>query len=122
MAMFADHSNGAACVTAESETAGIRTGLSGSTVIRLGYDLFDEIEHLLSSGQPVEIAHLPTVEIHMRMLRQWILGAGIPLMEIPPTPSGHSFLVCMTHDVVFVASRHHTYDRPMCGVVYSASV
>ena len=122
MAMFADHSNGVACVTAESETAGIRTGLSGSTVIRLGYDLFDEIEHLLSSGQPVENAHLPTLEIHIRMLRQWILEAGIPLIEIPPTPAGHSFVVCLTHDIDFVGIRNHKFDHTMWGFVYRATV
>ena len=122
MAMFADHSNGVACVTAESETAGIRTGLSGSTVIRLGYDLFDEIEHLLSSGQPFENAHLPTLEIHVRMLRQWILEAGIPLIEIPPTPAGHSFLACLTHDIDFVGIRNHKFDHTMWGFIYRATL
>jgi hypothetical protein len=122
MATFADHSKGVACVTAGSETAGIRTGLSGSTVIRLGYDLFDEIEHLLSSGQPVENAHLPTLEIHIRMLRQWILEAGIPLIEIPPAPAGHSFSACLTHDIDFVGIRNHKFDHTMWGFVYRATV
>ena len=122
MATFADHSNGVACLTAGSEIAGIRTGSSGSTVIRLGYDLFDEIEHLLSSGQPFENAHLPTLEIHVRMLRQWILEAGIPLIEIPPTPAGHSFVVCLTHDIDFVGIRNHKFDHTMWGFVYRATV
>src|SRR2546427_12573841 len=102
MATFADHSNGVACLTAGSEIAGIRTGSSGSTVIRLGYDLFDEIEHLLSSGQPFENAHLPTLEIHVRMLRQWILEAGLPLHGIPPNSSGRSFFVFLNHSLYFL--------------------
>jgi len=122
MATFADHSNGVACLTAGSEIAGIRTGSSGSTVIRLGYDLFDEIEHLLSSGQPFENAHLPTLEIHVRMLRQWILEAGIPLIEIPPTPAGHSFLACLTHDIDFVGIRNHKFDHTMWGFIYRATL
>ena len=57
------------------------------------------------TGQPVEHAHIPTLELHIAMLRDWILDAGIPLVEIPPIPAGHRFCVCLTHDIDFVGIR-----------------
>jgi len=65
----------------------------GARVVRLGYDLFQEVQFLLSAGQPLEQASIPTLDIHIRMLRNWILSEGIPLLEIPPVPGGHSFAV-----------------------------
>src|SRR5262249_31951617 len=40
--------------------AGVRRRSSDQLVLRLGYDLFREAELLLSSGQPVERAEVPT--------------------------------------------------------------
>jgi hypothetical protein len=91
-------------------------------VIRLGYDLFDEVQFLLSVGQPVAHARIPTLEIHIEMLRTWLLSAGIPLLEIPPTPAGHSFAVCLTHDIDFIGIRGHKFDHTMWGFVYRATV
>ena len=119
---FSDGSKGISCVTAGSEIAGLRVESPDSIVIRLGYDLFDEIEFLLSAGQPVEHAHVPTLDIHIRMLRNWILNEGIPLLEIPPAPAGQSFAVCLTHDIDFVGIRNHRFDHSMWGFVYRATV
>jgi peptidoglycan/xylan/chitin deacetylase (PgdA/CDA1 family) len=91
-------------------------------VIRLGYDLFDEVGFLLFSGQPLEFAPIPTLDIHIRMLREWILQAGIPLLEIPPTPAHHSFIVCLTHDIDFVGIRHHRFDHSMWGFLYRSTI
>ena len=110
------------CVRAGSEIGGLRVDSPDSAVIRLGYDLFDEVQFLLSAGQPPEHAHIPTVEIHIKMLRDWILGAGIPLLEIPPIPAGCSFIVCLTHDIDFVGIRNHRFDHSMWGFIYRATV
>jgi len=119
---FADVRNGVPCVTGKAGTAGIKLDAPGSTVIRLGYDLFEQVHFLLSMGQSVENAHIPTLDIHISMLREWILEAGIPLVEIPPVPHGHSFSVCLTHDIDFVGIRKHCFDRTMLGFVYRATV
>ena len=119
---FADCGEGVACVTAGSEIAGLRVVSPDSTLIRLGYDLFDEVEFLLSSGQPLEHAPVPTLDLHIKMLRKWILQAGLPLLEIPPTPAHHPFIVCLTHDIDFVGIRNHLFDHSMWGFAYRATV
>ena len=48
------------CVSMGAEAAGLRICAGNTTVMRLGYDLFDEVSHLLSVGQPVDNAHIPT--------------------------------------------------------------
>jgi hypothetical protein len=90
-------------------------------VIRLGYDLFQEVRVLLSEGQPAENAHIPTLDIHIRMLREWILNAGIPLVEIPAAPAGHRFFACLTHDIDFVGIRNHCLDHTMWGFLYRST-
>src|SRR5881396_2073361 len=95
------------CVTDESAIVGVKIQSGGRTVLRLGYDLFQEVAFLLSVGQPVEQAQVPTLEIHIAMLREWILAAGISLLEIPPAPAGQSFMVSLTHDIDFIGIRRH---------------
>jgi hypothetical protein len=106
-----DH--GAAGITIESQTG---------TVLRVGYDLFQEIQWLLSSGQPVENAHIPTIELHIMMLREWMLEAGITFMEIPPVPAGKQFIVSLTHDIDFIGIRDHKFDHTMWGFLYRSTV
>src|SRR5205809_1456948 len=91
-------------------------------VIHVGYDLFEEIRFLLESGQPKRNAPIPTLEIHISMLRNWIVDSGIPLVEIPPTPSGYEFIVCLTHDVDFIRIRDHKFDHTMWGFLRRASI
>lgn len=119
---YADGAKGVPCVRTSSGIAGVTVEVPGATVIRLGYDLFEEVRLLLSAGQPVEQAHVPTLDIHIRMLRGWILGAGLPLLEIPPTPAGHDFSVCLTHDIDFIGIQNHKFDHSMWGFVYRATV
>lgn len=118
---FADDSAGIPCATANGEIAGLRGSSGGSTVIRLGYDLFEEIQFLLTAGQPVEHAHIPALDVHIRMLREWILNAGIGLVEIPPAPAGHTFSICLTHDIDFVGIRRHRFDHTMWGFLYRST-
>jgi hypothetical protein len=113
---------GTACVAAGTEIAGVRVEMEGATVIRLGYDLFDEVRHLLSTGQPVKYAAIPTLEIHIRMLREWMLAAGVSFFEIPPAPAGRDFFVCLTHDIDFIGIRQHLLDHSMWGFLYRATV
>ncbi len=94
----------------------------GRQRLRVGYDLFQEIAFLLTEGQPVENARIPTLELHISLLREWIVGSGIPLVEIPPLPWGHQFIACLTHDVDFAGIRRHKLDHTMWGFVYRALV
>ncbi len=107
-------SNGAALI-AECATGSART-------IRCGYNLFSEVEFLLSAGQPPERAGTPTLDLHIALMRRWIVEAGIPLWEIPPAPAGHQFLACLTHDVDFLGIRRHRLDRTLAGFLLRASV
>jgi len=86
-----------------------------SKIIRIGYDIFYEIEYLLTQGQPPGSAHVPTLDLHIAMLRNCILDSGIPLIEIPPCPYGHNYTVCLTHDVDFLAIRDHLFDHSLAG-------
>jgi hypothetical protein len=119
---FDERSHAQACVVADLGTAGLRLQSGNLVIRRIGYDLFQEIRLLLTAGQPVEQAHIPTLDIHITMLREWILDAGIPLLEIPPAPPGHSFAVCLTHDIDFVGIRNHKFDHTMWGFLYRSTV
>ena len=121
-ATFEDGSAGIPCITASSETAGLTIGRADSTVIRLGYDLFQEVRFLFSVGQPVERAHIPTLDVHIMMLRAWFVKGGITFLEIPPAPAGRSFMVCLTHDIDFAGIRNHRFDHSMFGFLYRSTV
>jgi hypothetical protein len=103
-----------------SNVIGVQTENNEKRIIKIGYDLFREIEFLISSGQPSRYANIPTIDYHISILRRLILDAGIPVMEIPPVPAGFNFIVCLTHDVDFVRIRDHKFDHTMWGFVYRA--
>jgi hypothetical protein len=90
--------------------------------VRVGYDIFREVQSLLTHGQAIENAEVPTLELHIAFLRDLITGCGIPLLEIPPVPDGYSFLGCLTHDVDFGAIRGHKFDATMFGFLYRATL
>src|SRR5262249_3901315 len=92
------------------------------TFVRIGYDLFREIRHLLTRGQPRAHAGITTLERHIALLRSYILGAGIPVVEIPPAPTGHGFIVCLTHDLDHPSIRLHRFDRTTLGFLYRALI
>jgi hypothetical protein len=120
--VFERGTTGVPCLTADSRIVGLRIDSPNSTLLRIGYDLFREVCLLLTEGQPLENAHIPTLDLHIAMLRDWILDAGIGLLEIPPTPAGHGFVVCLTHDIDFVGIRNHKFDHSMWGFLYRSSV
>src|SRR5213593_2536831 len=105
-----------------STAAAIETSHSPAKVFRAGYDLFQEVGLLLLSGQPSRNALMPTLEIHISTLRNWMAESGIPFIEVPAAPPGRRFAVCLTHDVDFVRIRDHKLDHTMWGFVGRASV
>jgi hypothetical protein len=117
-------SAGAACIVddAAGGSVGVQLQSTSRLTVRLGYDLFREVELLLSQGQPVQHAHIPTLDLHIDILRALILSAGVPLLEIPPVPSGHAFAACLTHDIDFVGIRRHKFDPTMWGFLFRSTI
>lgn len=91
-------------------------------VTRIGYDLFYEVRMLLTAGQPPDNAWIPTLELHIALLRDLIVSSGIPLIEIPPVPEGYRFIACLTHDVDHPSLRRHKFDHTMFGFLYRSTV
>jgi hypothetical protein len=87
---------------------------------RIGYDLFAEVRTLLTEGQPPANAHIPTLEMHIAILRDLIAGCGIRLIEIPPVPQGYRFIACLTHDVDHPSIRRHKWDHTTFGFIHRA--
>ncbi len=92
----------------------------GIVLGRIGYGLFDEIAVLLTDGQPIANASVPTLDLHIALLRDLIVESGVPLVEIPPVPDGHRFIACLTHDVDHPSIRAHKCDHTMFGFLYRA--
>ena len=119
---FASNHGAHPCVRAGGATVGLSFESGGRRVMRLGYDLFGEVRHLLSEGQPPERATVPSLDHHIELVRRWILETGIPVVEIPPSPAGFSHSVCLTHDIDFIGIRRHLLDHTMWGFAYRATV
>jgi len=94
----------------------------GRIRIRVGYDLFREVRTLLKEGQPNEHATLPTLELHIEVLRSLITACGIPLAEVPPVPQGYGFIACLTHDVDHPSLRQHGWDSTTIGFLFRAAL
>jgi hypothetical protein len=93
---------------------------NGHMRARIGYDLFGEVRTLLTKGQPANYAAIPTLELHIALLRNLIIASGIPLVEIPPLPDGYPFIACLTHDVDHPSVLPHKFDHTMFGFLYRA--
>src|SRR5437763_820328 len=106
--------------TKYSLAAEVRIGRQ--SFIRIGYDLFAEVHHLLSKGQPFRFAHVPSIEIHITILRDILVEHQIPFEEVPPVPAGYNFIVCLTHDVDHFAIANHKCDHTIFGFLYRASI
>lgn len=94
----------------------------GRMVWRIGYNLFAEIRHLLTHGQPAKHAATPTLEQHIELLRTLLIHTGISFVEIPPRPYGSDFICCLTHDIDFFGIRRQGCDRTLAGFVLRASM
>jgi hypothetical protein len=90
------------------------------TVARVGYDLFQEVQTLLTVGQPVANASTPTLELHVALLRDLIVRSGAPLVEIPPVPEGYRFIASLTHDIDHPSIRRHKLDHTTLGFLHRA--
>ncbi|MGB8030186.1 MAG: hypothetical protein WCF30_11035 [Terracidiphilus sp.] len=95
---------------------------NGRVIVRVGYELFKEVETLLTRGQPSAYASIPTLELHIGLLRDLILTSGAGLVEIPAIPAGYSFIACLTHDVDHPSIVKHKWDHTMFGFLYRAFV
>jgi hypothetical protein len=104
------------------ESAALEITARGQTFARVGFDLFQEIRYLLTRGQPSTHARIPTLELHIALLRDLIITRSIPLLEIAPVPTGYNFIACLTHDVDHVGIRNHKWDHTMFGFLYRAIV
>lgn len=89
-------------------------------VARIGYDLFGEIHTLLTAGQPTASAAIPALDLHIALLRDFIVANGVALVEIPPVPDGYRFIACLTHDVDHPSIRLHRFDHTIFGFLYRA--
>ena len=105
------------------ENAGLYEVKNGSqTIVRIGYDLFSEVRHLLAAGQPAEHAAIPALDEHIALLRGLVVRHAPPLVEIPPVPAGKNFIACLTHDVDHVGIRNHKFDHTMFGFLARATL
>lgn len=90
--------------------------------VRAGYHLFAEVRRLMTTGQPAENAAFPTLELHIALLRTWIVQAGLPSVEIPPVPEGCRFIACLTHDIDHASLQSHGLDHTTLGFLYRATI
>jgi hypothetical protein len=104
------------------EAVGTRFQGRRRTILRLGFNFFEETRFLLTFGQPLSFACYPTLDIHIANLRKWILAAGVPIVEIPPIPKGRPFFACLTHDVDFAGIKNHKFDHTLAGFFYRAVI
>jgi peptidoglycan/xylan/chitin deacetylase (PgdA/CDA1 family) len=115
-----------ACILQDEESrqaaAYVASAAHGRTVVRIGYDLFDEVAVLLTEGQPCANASIPSLDFHISVLRNLIVRSGLPFVEIPPVPNGYRFIACLTHDVDHPSIRLHMLDRTMFGFLYRAVI
>lgn len=95
--------------------AAVRVRRGEQAVVRVGFDLFGEVQRLLTLGQPPEQARTPTLDWHIEWLREWLASAGVVVVEIPPVPAGHPYTACLTHDVDHPEIRRHRLDHTALG-------
>ena len=71
-------------------------GWTGNLIDLTSNDFFKKIGDLLNTGQPH--LHEPSCDILIDTFRQELIKYTI-LVEIPPAPWGHPYMVALTHDV-----------------------
>jgi hypothetical protein len=113
--------SGAALMTPQG-AVDARVESTGSTVHRVGYDLFAEVRSLLTTGQPPELSDTATLELHIDFLRRSIAAAGVAIVEVPPTPGDADFACSLTHDVDFFGIRRHRGDATLAGFLVRATL
>ena len=121
LAVF-EHGNGTGTLMAQAGPVDYRVDVRDQSVWRIGYNLFAETRYLLTKGQPVLYAHMPTLEFHIELVRHILHRSAVPFVEIPPRPAGYEFTCCLTHDLDFFGIRRHVFDRTIAGFVFRAAV
>jgi hypothetical protein len=119
LAMFEGETRG---LTAHGKPIQYEARLRTRVVWRIGYDLFREVRHLLTVGQPASRALIPTLDLHIELLRSLLVDSGVPFLEVPPRPAGYDFICCLTHDIDFYGIRRQGLDRTLAGFLLRASV
>jgi hypothetical protein len=94
----------------------------GPHVLVRDKNFFADVRRLLTKGQSAEKALEPGLELKIKRLREAIVSGGIPLVEVLPSPAGHSFSVCLTHDIDFIGIRQHKCDHTMWGFLYRSTI
>lgn len=105
-----------------ARSVGVRIESGSQVVVRLGFDLFAEVDYLLIRGQPATTASIPVIDLHIALLRELIVECGVLHVEVPPVPAGYAFTACLTHDVDHFRLQHHRWDRATLGFIYRASL
>ncbi len=96
---------------------------SGATVVRrIGYQLFREVRFLLTEGQPASNASIPTLDLHIALLRSVLLRSRVTFAEILPRPYEYDFVCCLTHDIDFHGVRRQGFDLTLAGFTARASL
>jgi hypothetical protein len=122
LATFPRHPNFLLKDEGTQEPAAFVSRGEAATILRVGYNLFEEVRFLLGVGQPAGNAGIATLDEHIAWLRDWIIGSGSLVVEIPPIPTGHCFIACLTHDVDHPMLRNHWCDHTMFGFLYRSTV
>lgn len=104
------------------DAAAVTLASDPQTIIRIGFDLFQEVRHLLTLGQPAANAAIPALDLHIALLRELLLEHSVPLVEIPPVPDGYTCIACLTHDMDHIGLRNHKFDHTMFGFLYRAGL
>jgi hypothetical protein len=104
------------------EPVGLEVSGPAPQTVRIGYNLFEEVAFLLAQGQPPGNAQIPTLDIHISLLRSIMVSSGSPFVEILPVPAGYDFMASLSHDVDFTGIREHKFDMTMWGFLYRAVV
>jgi len=81
-------------------------GYAGNLIDLTKNDIFCTISDLLNTGR--QHLHEPACDILLDQLRQELKKYTL-LVEIPPVPWGHSYLVALTHDVDVTSVRECRY-------------
>ncbi|HUY74119.1 MAG TPA: hypothetical protein VMW11_06385 [Candidatus Dormibacteraeota bacterium] len=95
-----------------SDDRGAAVGMSvardGLHVERFGFDLFAEVHALLTDGQPEADAEVPSLDVHVHLLRSR-LREHATLVEVPATPWGHDLVVSLSHDIDHASLAEHGF-------------
>ena len=89
--------------------------------MRLGYDFSMRSGFSCRLGSHSSTHISPTLEIHIRMLRELDPGRRDSASGDSSCSGGLALSVCLTHDIDFVGIRNHSFDHSMWGFLYRAT-